>query len=123
MLGSPSKKRPAVARRPQRGFAAQVHQLALAWRPGKVTGDAPFLGGDPRAICSQELVATQSTLRSSRKLPRFALSAQPEPLSGAASGEVQRSIWSIGLTFVAERPQISTFRQRNLLKLARPARF
>ena len=32
----------------------------------------------------------------------------------------QRSIWSIGLTFAAERPQISTFRRRNPLELETP---
>jgi hypothetical protein len=49
--GAEAQRSPAVARRPPRGCAAQVHQLALAWRPGKGTEDAPFLGGDPRAIC------------------------------------------------------------------------
>jgi hypothetical protein len=40
-----------------------VHQLALAWRPGKGTEDAPFLGGDPRAICDhpgQDLALTSA---------------------------------------------------------------
>ena len=45
--GAEAQRDPAVARRPPRGCAAQVHQLALIWRPGKDTEDAPFLGGDP----------------------------------------------------------------------------
>ena len=45
--GAEAQRGPAVARRPPRGCAAQVHQLALIWRPGKDTEDAPFLGGDP----------------------------------------------------------------------------
>jgi len=49
--GAGAQQGPAVARRPPRGCATQVHQLALAWRPGKGIEDAPFLGGDPRAIC------------------------------------------------------------------------
>ena len=45
--GAGAQQGPAVARRPPRGCAAQ---LALAWRPRKGIEDAPFLGGDPRAI-------------------------------------------------------------------------
>ena len=45
--GAEAQQGPAVARRPPRGCAAQVHQLALIWRPGKGIGDAPFIGGDP----------------------------------------------------------------------------
>jgi len=67
---------PAVARRPPRGFAAQVHQLALAWRPGKGTGDAPFLGGDPRAICGhpgQARAAHSTCMLALLRSSRFAL--------------------------------------------------
>ena len=50
--GAEAQRDPAVARRPPRGCAAQVHQLALAWRPGKGTEDAPFCPRRrPRAIC------------------------------------------------------------------------
>ena len=49
--GAEAQQGPAVARRPPRGCAAQVHQLALIWRPGKGTEDAHFLGRNPGAIC------------------------------------------------------------------------
>ena len=78
--GVEAQRGPAVARRPPRGFAAQVHQLALAWRPGKGTGDAPFLGGDPRAICGHPGQA-----RAAHSTCMLAFSAAPDLLSQAQS--------------------------------------
>jgi hypothetical protein len=73
---------PSMARRPPRGCAAQVHQQALAWRPGKDTEDAPFLGGDPRAICGhhgQDLALHRAHAHISAA-PDLLSRAQSEPL-------------------------------------------
>jgi hypothetical protein len=76
--GAGAQKGPAVARRLSRGFAAQVHQQALAWRPEKGTEDAPFLGGDPAPSWPRTLPSDSAfgRLGSSRLFSR----AQSEPL-------------------------------------------
>ena len=82
------KQGPAVARRPPRGFAAQVHQLALIWRPGKGTEDAHFLGRNPGAICGhrdQELfpqTAHRGRLASSDLLSQLDIGPSEEPFHG-----------------------------------------
>ena len=73
---------PSMARRPPRGCAAQVHQQALAWRPGKDTEAAPFLGGEPRAICGhhgQDLALHRAHAHISQA-PGLLSQAQSEPL-------------------------------------------
>ena len=74
--GVEAQRGPAVARRPPRGCAAQVHQLALAWRPGKGTEETPFLGGEPApsaAILAKNASLRQAHLREASS--SFALSS------------------------------------------------
>ena len=69
----------AVARRPPRGCAAPGASASFVWRPGKSASDAHVLGGHPRAICGQDL-RSQGHWTPLLVAPRFALSAQNEPL-------------------------------------------
>ena len=107
------KQGPAVARRPPRGFAAQVHQLALIWRPGKGTEDAHFLGRNPGAICGhrdQELfpqTAHRGRLASSDLLSQLDIGPSYEPFHGSPP------IFAISVTIDLKRPQISSFREQN----------
>ena len=48
--GAEAQQGPAVAPRPPRGCAAQVHQLALIWRPGKGTRRCISSADTPGAI-------------------------------------------------------------------------
>ena len=111
--GAEAQQGPAVARRPPRGCAAQVHQLALIWRPGKGTEDAHFLGRNPGAICGhrdQELfpqTAHRGRLASSDLLSQLDIGPHMSRFTGSPP------IFAISVTMDLKRPQISSFREQN----------
>lgn len=80
--GVEAQRVPAVARRPPRGCAAPGASASFVWRPGKSASDAHVLGGHPRAICGHpgQVLRSQGHWSPLLVAPRFALSAQSEPL-------------------------------------------
>ena len=80
--GVEAQRGPAVARRPPRGCAAPGASASFVWRPGKSASDAHVLGGHPRAICGHpgQVLRSQGHWSPLLVAPRFALSAQSEPL-------------------------------------------
>jgi len=66
----------------QEDLRPQVHQLALAWRPGKGTEDTPFLGGDPAPSAAIWVKSSRDTKHMAHisQAPDLLSQAQSEPL-------------------------------------------